>query len=399
MEFPNYDFQVDYREGRFALREGRVLPPSIREYLEAYLRKVDGYRPVGFYQGAPVTSLYQAPLSSVAGIRSLKMRLRRRFERVRIPAVATLSVNKACQCRCEHCSALHYNRSTKRELSTEQWQEAITQSVRMGVTQVIFVGGEPLLRRDLGKLLRVVPQEEANAILFTNGEYLMEPWGEDLSAAGLMGAFVSLDAVRAEEHDRLRGRHGLFEKALDGIREWRRRGILVGISSYLSPERLEAGVFQAMMELGRELDVNEVTFFDAIPSGRWLHSEACLLRPSDRGKVRALVRAYREKKGYPGISAQSLVTSGEGGAFCFAANTQFYLSAAGEMCPCDFTPLSVGRFPEEDIETLWLRMIASPPFDCRAKSCRMQDPDFRRSWITPISAGASLPALLPNFSK
>ena len=60
---------------------------------------------------------------------------------------ATLAVNKACQCRCEHCSAYHYNRSRKPELSAALWREAISQSVRLGVTQLIFVGGEPLLRK------------------------------------------------------------------------------------------------------------------------------------------------------------------------------------------------------------------------------------------------------------
>lgn len=249
------------------------------------------------------------------------------------------------------------------------------------------------------ELFRAVPQTEANAILFTNGERMAEPLALDLVASGLMGAFVSLDDYRELEHDRLRRRPGLFAKAVAGILEWVRRGILVGISSYLSPERLEAGVFEAMMELGRELGVNELTFFDAIPSGRWLHSDAQLLRPEDRRRIRELVTTYRKKEGYPGVSAQSLLTSGEGGSFCFAANTQFYLNAHGEMCPCDFTPLSVGNCLEENIESLWSRLIRTSPYDCRAKSCRMQDPEFRRRWISPIPVGAQLPMPLREPSR
>lgn len=390
-DLPDFDFRVDYAEGRLELREGLPLPVEFRDYLSNYLRKLSGRRPIGFYRGSPVYSLYQTPPASEAGRRSLQMRLRRRFAGARIPAVATLAVNRACQCRCEHCSALYYNRSRQRELSTGEWREAIAQTLRLGATQIIFLGGEPLLRRDLGELLRSVDPERAQAILFTNGEYLSEPWAEALPERGLMGAFVSLDSVRAEEHDRLRGRPGLFERAVAGISSWRSRGYLVGVSSYLSPARLAAGIFEEMMELGRELDVNEVTFFDAIPSGPWLHREDCLLRPADRNLIRRLVASYRAKGDYPGISAQSLLTSGEGGAFCFAANTQFYLGAGGEMCPCDFTPLTVGRFPEEGLEALWRRMTASPPYRCRAKACRMQDKEFRRVWIDPIPAGAALP--------
>lgn len=391
MRPPDFDFRVDYAEGRLELREGLPLPAEFRDYLSNYLRKLSGRRPIGFHRGSPVYSLYQTPPASEAGRRSLQMRLRRRFSGARIPAVATLAVNRACQCRCEHCSALYYNRNRQPELSTDAWREAVAQTTRLGVTQLIFLGGEPLLRRDLGELLQSIDSDEAHAILFTNGEYLIEPYAQALPEQGLMGAFVSLDSVRAEEHDRMRRRPGLFEKAVAGIRCWRSRGALVGISSYLSPERLESGVFQEMMELGRELGVNEVTFFDAIPSGPWLRSEDCLLRPGDRETIRRLAASYRVKSDYPGISAQSLLTSGEGGAFCFAANTQFYLGAGGEMCPCDFTPLTVGRFPEESLETLWRRMTASPPYRCRAKSCRMQDREFRRVWIDAIPEGAALP--------
>lgn len=390
-DLPDFDFHVDYAEGRLELREGLPLPAEIRDYLLNYLGKLSARRPIGFYRGSPVYSLYQTPPASEAGRRSLQMRLRRRFTGRRIPAVATLAVNRACQCRCEHCSALHYNGSRQRELPADVWREAIAQTLRLGATQIIFLGGEPLLRRDLGELLSSVDPERAKAILFTNGEYLGEAWAEALPEQGLMGAFVSLDSVRAEEHDRLRGRPGLFAKAVAGIRRWRSRGALVGISSYLSPARLAAGVFEETMELGRELGVNEVTFFDAIPSGPWLRSEDCLLRPCDRKIIRRFVASYRARPDFPGISAQSLLTSGEGGAFCFAANTQFYLGAGGEMCPCDFTPLTVGRFPEESLEALWRRMTANPPYRCRAKACRMQDREFRRVWIDPIPAGAVLP--------
>ncbi|MCC6272622.1 MAG: radical SAM protein [Deltaproteobacteria bacterium] len=394
MREPSYDFSVAHADGRFVLRDAGGLVPEMREYLQAYLRKISGYRPVGLFRGEPLLSLYQAPPGSRAGIRSLKMRLRRRFTGARIPATATLAVNRACQCACEHCSAYHYNHSRKPELSAAEWREAIAQTVGLGVTQLIFLGGEPLLRGDLGNLLASVPSDRACSIIFTNGEYMREGRAESLWERGLMGAFVSLDAARPEEHDRLRGRPGLFEKAIAGILHWRRSGAMVGISSYLSPQRLETGVFEEMMELGRDLGVNEVTFFDAIPSGVWLHREESLLRPSDRRQIRVLVEHYRKKAGYPGISAQSLLTSAEGGAFCFAANTQFYLGAGGEMCPCDFTPLSVGRFPEENLEALWLRMTTSPPYNCRAKACRMQDLEFRRQWIDTIPSSASLPWLL-----
>ncbi|MFO1464410.1 MAG: radical SAM protein [bacterium] len=387
-------FSVEHRGGEFRLREACELSAAEREYLELYLRRVSRYRPIGQFRGSPVLSLYQPPLATAPGTRSLALRLSRRFSGRRIPATATLAVNRACQCECEHCSAVFYNHGGSAELSGETWHEAIRQGLDLGVTEVIFLGGEPLLRRDLVELVRAVDSQRAVATLFTNGEFLSPERCAALAGAGLLGAFVSLDSPEPEEHDRLRRRPGLYDKALAGIAHLQRAGALTAISTYLSPERLARGAFEAMMELGRELGVNEVTFFDAIPSGRWLGCEAQLLRPPDRDKISRLVREYRGKPAYPGISAQSLLTSEGGSAYCFAGNTQFYLNSHGEMCPCDFTPLTIGRFPEESLSALWERLTRTPPYDRRAKSCRMQDPEFRRAYIEPIVSADKFPVAL-----
>lgn len=368
-------------------------PPSDAQasYVADYLARVSGYRPIAFYQGSPVLSLYQPPLASKPGVRSLNQRLQRRFGNCRLPATATVAVNKACQCFCDHCSAVFYNTASRREMDPHVLFDALAESVELGVTMLILLGGEPLLKKGLSKLIRSVPKDLSCVILFTNGEFLTPDRCAELKASGLMGLFVSLDSDLASEHDQFRKRKGLFQKACEGLVNARKAGLVCGISSYLSPERLAQEGFQKMMELGKTLGVHEVTFFDAIPSGRWLRSEGCLLGPSDRQQIQKLVREFRHRPGYPGIAAQSTMTSEGGSAFCFAANTQFYLNALGDVCPCDFTPLTVGRYPESSIAQLWQVMIDSEAYRCRSKVCRMQDREFRKQWIETIPEGASLP--------
>jgi len=362
-----------------------------RAYLEDYLGQVNSYRVIGFFQGSPVYSLYQPPLAIGAGARSLENRLRRRFDHLKIPASATLSITKVCQCACAHCSAVYYNQSLRKSLSKKEILLALQQTMELGVTTLIFLGGEPLLHPDLAEFVKSISPEKATAILFTNGEFFTPAMCEKLYGAGLLGAFVSLDSTVAEEHDRLRVRPGLFHRALQGIENMQRAGLLAGISSYLSHERLEQGVFEEMMDLGKKLGVAEITFFDAIPTGRWIHDVSGCLTLPDRLKIKNLVYSYRKQTGFPGLSVQSTMTSACGSAFCFAANTQFYLTAFGEMCPCDFTPLTIGKFPDQSIQDLWKLLVGTPPYDNRAKSCRMQDPDFREKYIRPIPPEGPFP--------
>ena len=384
-------FEIIYSEKTLSLKEHAPLSLPYKNYLGDYLKKVNSYKPIAHFCGSPVFSLYQPPLATPVGVRSLEGRLNRKFKGEKRPATATLALTKTCQCDCDHCSAFFHNRSVKKELSTAQWKEAFLQTVELGVTTLILLGGEPLLRRDLFELIKSVPKDKATVILFTNGEYLTPKNCASLKEAGAMGAFVSLDTSDDLTHNLFRKRKDLFRKALSGLANLKKAGLVAGIYSHLSRQNLLENQFEKMMELAKLHGAHEVTFFDAIPSGRWLKDTSYCLTPADRLQISKLVKHYRALPNYPGISAQSTMTSLGGSAFCFAANTQFYLTAFGEMCPCDFTPLTIGKFPEESIAPLWDKMTGSQPYCNRAKSCRMQDPEFRKKYIEPLSAKGPFP--------
>lgn len=390
---PLFDFQLtvikEENAGYLSLIPGPALPEAARRYLEEYLQQTRKYRNIGTDDQIRF-SLYQPVMNSEAGRRSLYMRLRRKFAKERLPQAATIGVTKACQCKCAHCSADYHMASANKNLSDAQLQQAVKEAVDLGVTNIILLGGEPLLRRGLESIIEAV-DDRAQAVMFTNGEYLTAGRCRSLVAAGLSGVFVSLDSPEAGEHDALRKRPGLFHKLAEGIANAKEAGLAVAVSSYLTTERVQDGVFERTMELAREWKANEVTFFDAIPVGR-MSSDCCtFLDMPTRRMIDSLTRAYRARPEYPAVTPQSILTSEIGSSFCFAANTQFYLSSTGDMCPCDFTPLTIGRYPDESIETLWKRMIATPQYRRRSKVCRMQDPEFRRATIERIPADAALP--------
>ncbi len=385
------DFQIELFEGAFHLRPGPRLPQPARDYLLHYLRGRSQAGTFGEPNGPAYFSLYQPALNSPAGERALHHRLRRRFEGVRLPAAATIGITRHCQCECEHCSADYHMRTSAADLALPTLAAALQESVALGVTTLILLGGEPLIRRDLPRLIATVDPARVMVVLFTNGELLSARLCRALRNAGLVGAFVSIDSAVPEEHDRARGRPGLFARAREGVRQARAAGLRVALSSYLTTDRLRAGIFHDMLRLAREWEADELTFFDAIPVGR-LHGEAVtLLNPKDREFLRDEVRALRRAGARPALSVQSNLTSDCGAAFCFAANTQFYLSSSGWMCPCDFTPLTIGRYPDRSIADLWRDMTGCWPYSERSRSCRMQDARFHETVLAQIPPRAALP--------
>ncbi len=79
------------------------------------------------------------------------------------------------------------------------------------------------------------------------------------------------------------------------------------------------------------------------------------------------------------------------GIGCFAGNREMYISASGDVTPCDFTPLSFGNVREEPLSRIWLKMRAHPSYKNRSMGCKMQNPFFRKAFIDAIPDGAELP--------
>lgn len=396
---PLFDFNIIAKQGKLYLETGNAFPDLAKNYLSNYIKKTHKYINILNSCEDIRFSLYQPQLNKTVGKRSLYYRLKRKYDRIRLPAVATIGITRHCQCVCEHCSADYHMNSVRPDLSTVEFMKALNQTVQLGVTNILMLGGEPLINKNISSLIKSVDPNMASVCIFTNGELLTKEKCLELKQSGLSGIFVSLDSPTQIEHDEMRMRPGLFQKALTGIKNAIQLDIPVAISSYLTTSRVENGYFEKMMQLGRDMKVNEITFFDAIPVGRMSDGRCTYLTSRARAKISDLTKSYRKNRSFPAVTPQSILTSTRTGSFCFAANTQFYLSASGEFCPCDFTPLSIGKFPDKDIAQLWKEIISTDLYKRRSKTCRMQDANFRSKTIDQIPKNARLPYRIAKLEK
>jgi cyclic pyranopterin phosphate synthase len=87
----------------------------------------------------------------------------------------------------------------------------------LGVEKVRLTGGEPLLRRDLPRLVRLLLRDRriTEIALTTNG-VLLADYAQDLYDAGLYRVTVSLDTLRPERFRQLTGRDE-FARVIEGI--------------------------------------------------------------------------------------------------------------------------------------------------------------------------------------
>jgi len=143
-----------------------------------------------------------------------------------------ISVTDRCNFRCPYCMPAEifgekYAFLPRPELLTfEEITRIARLSVELGATKVRITGGEPLLRRDLPRLVAQLASIEGikDLALTTNG-YLLADQAAALADAGLGRVTVSLDSLDDEAFKKLNGRDYAVAPVLDGIDAAARAGL------------------------------------------------------------------------------------------------------------------------------------------------------------------------------
>ena len=132
------------------------------------------------------------------------------------------------------------------------------------VSHVCFLGGEPLVRKDLPKIiekcikLSIVPKVATNCTLLSEGLC------ESLATVGLRQIQISLEGHAPEISDPVRGK-GTFDKVVQGIWRLRKRRIWTAVSLTLSRENVP--YLDHMYERFAQLQIDQLKFAAFVPIG------------------------------------------------------------------------------------------------------------------------------------
>ena len=100
------------------------------------------------------------------------------------------------------------NNQRRNELSTEESLTICDQFPAMLVQEVDFTGGEPLIRKDLAKIISYLKNINITSGIVTNGILLTHEKLTELKEAGLSHIAISIDGLK-ETHDFIR-QEGVF---------------------------------------------------------------------------------------------------------------------------------------------------------------------------------------------
>ena len=270
----------------------------------------------------------------------------RRIEYLRI------SVTDKCNLRCVYCMPLEGLDWLRRDelLSFEEIREVVATMAPLGLRRVRITGGEPLVRRDLPDLVRMVAEVPGieDLSLSTNAVLLAEH-AEALREAGLNRVNISLDSLREDRVDALARRPGSFPKIMAGFDAAERVGFTplkvnvvlmrgrnddeIADFAAITRERPWHVRFIEVMPTGANLDVSTENYLscrEALQRVRRLGE----LEPAEGPTGNGPATYYR----FPGAPGTVGVITPMSHNFCDRCN-RMRLTADGQLRPCLFGDL------------------------------------------------------------
>jgi MoaA/NifB/PqqE/SkfB family radical SAM enzyme len=308
------------------------------------------------------------------------------------PFFVQYSLLNACNARCTYCNSP--NRPDD-PLPTDTHRRVLAEFARLGTVRVKFLGGEPLLRPDVGELVAEVRRLGMRAAMVTNG--LLVPQRLDV-VRQLDELVISLDG-REAAHDGQRGA-GSWRRVMRGIEAAASTGVDFFLTAVVT--RQSAGEVDWLLDTARRLGV--MVNLQVLQAGDELYGPgARAARPPDevtRAVLARLVeakaagapvlfttRSYRRTLAWPDFELERVERPGQVSP-CTAGRYFLQVEPNGDLYPC---VLHVGTFRarnvvRDGVEAAWRHAWAHSCFACY------------NTWLNENRAIFDLhPAVLLNF--
>jgi MoaA/NifB/PqqE/SkfB family radical SAM enzyme len=297
----------------------------------------------------------------------------------RLPVCVYLETTNRCNLLCTTCPRTYEELEPPADMSWQLFTSIVDQIPDLQ-RAVLHGVGEPMLVRNLPRMVRYLKERDTYVLFNTNGTLLNERNGRALIEAGLDELRVSLDAASAKSFRAVRGKD-YFARILRNVRAFRDLQEREGkerprVSAWLTGLKETVAELPAFVRVAGEMGVREVylqrlVFFEKDSIGlarpdqslfeRMTREEAQHLEAAERlAQQHGMTFSASGGATEPGMSLKRH-DQGSPWSLCRRPWTVMYFTANGRALPCCIAPFSqrgyenytLGDATQQTLQEIW----------------------------------------------
>ena len=123
------------------------------------------------------------------------------------PGYLQFAITNICNAKCDFCGFAvdRFDPKQRRSVTLKEARDVIDIAVRNHIGYLLFVGGEPLVHKDLRAMVRYAAERGIHPMICTNGSLWTEQNMRDFASDGLSSVIMSIDSHDVAKHEKNRG--------------------------------------------------------------------------------------------------------------------------------------------------------------------------------------------------
>jgi len=141
-------------------------------------------------------------------------------------------ITRKCNYRCRGCNI--WQEQEQNELSTEEIKRGLDIIKNLGIVEIVFSGGDPLLRDDAEEIIKYASRSFVTTV-YDNGSMAAKKI-DALRKVDFVA--ISIDSLNESKNDYIKGVNGAWRKAMDAVETLHNEGVNVCVTPTISQMNL-----------------------------------------------------------------------------------------------------------------------------------------------------------------
>ena len=171
-----------------------------------------------------------------------------------LPSGLSVLLTQKCNFKCDFCE-FECSPDKKSEINISDFEKLLYEGRKIGIFQIIFDGGEPLIYSHIKEAMRLCFRYGYDVTILTNGWHLQK-YLPEFKKYNIKKFIFGINGATAKTNDAIMGKKGAFERTVKAIKKSKESGFFTGLHFSIHPLNIKE--FDRFLKLAKKWKVDYI---------------------------------------------------------------------------------------------------------------------------------------------